>query len=310
MTGELHDRWLGALSSLPSFAERLNRGHYYASRGQVSDLEVAPGRVSGKVLESRARRPDRATYELPVWDEATWHLLLTELSGELRATAAVLAGELPDDLEERAARHGVELFPTDPTGTCTCTERQPCRHVASLHHAFARGLDDDPFQLLELRGKGRRTLVATLRSLRSGSDSGASPGTLPIDDLAGVDLHAARGDLDEVTLSPHPVEDGAWLLEQLGPPPGVEDPDPFARRMADAADFAWRIAAGEGAGAADEELLLAELRAQRMATAGSIADALGWDVDTAREALDELFSAGRVLRTGSGERTRYRAGMA
>lgn len=309
MTGELHDRWLDALSSLPSYAERLRRGHYYASRGQVSDLEVAAGRLSGKVLESRARRPDRATYELPVWEDETWEALLAELSGELRATAAVLAGELPDDLEERAAAHGVEVFPTDPTGTCTCTERQPCRHVASLHHTFARQLDEDPFQLLELRGKGRRTLLATLRSMRSGAEPGPSPGTLMLDELAGVDLAAPRGDLDGIALHPHPVEDAGWLLEQLGPPPGVEDPEPLVRRVGDAADFAWRIAAGEGAGAADEELLLAELRAQRMATAGAIADALGWDVDTTREALDELFSAGRVLRTGSGERTRYRAGM-
>jgi len=70
---------------------------------------------------------------------------------------------------------------------------------------------------------------------------------------------------------------------------------------------AWRLAAGDGAEAADEEALLAELRAQRVATVDSLAAALGRDAALVRGVLDQLYAQGTVLRTGSGERTRYRA---
>jgi hypothetical protein len=83
---------------------------------------------------------------------------------------------------------------------------------------------------------------------------------------------------------------------------------PLVRTIERAAAGAWRLAAGEGAAAADEELLLAELRGQRVGTAASLADALGRDADEIRAELDRLFEEGTVMRTGSGDRARYRAG--
>jgi predicted ArsR family transcriptional regulator len=87
----------------------------------------------------------------------------------------------------------------------------------------------------------------------------------------------------------------------------VVDDRALAAIIERAAAGAWRLAAGDGAAAADEELLLTELRAQRVATATALATALGRDAATVRAQLDELYEQGAVLRTGSGERTRYRA---
>ncbi len=137
------------------------------------------------------------------------------------------------------------------------------------------------------------------------SDATASTPARVLDPSVG--LTELQGDLDAITLHPSEVDDPTALLRQLGPPPGVDDPEPIAALIERAAATAWRLAAGEGAEAADEEALLAELRAQRVATAASLAAALGRDEATVSEVLEALFARGEVLRTGTGGRTRYRA---
>jgi predicted ArsR family transcriptional regulator len=42
-------------------------------------------------------------------------------------------------------------------------------------------------------------------------------------------------------------------------------------------------------------------------SAGQLAEALGRDPEEVRGELDRLYADGAVLRTGSGERARYRA---
>lgn len=305
-------RWLEALESTgAAFAQRLDRGRYFARKGVVSDLVVEPGHVGARVRDSRTH-PYKVDVAVPMLDDDQWTRVVGELAGELRFTARLLDGELPEDIDEALAPAGLALFPPaeEVVGRCTCGEtRMPCRHVAAVHYTLAEELDRDPFLLLQLRGRDRDTVLAGLRTARSGGDAPpvARPGVLPLEDLAGVELTAARGDLDSVTVHPERVEDPAVLFDRLGDPPGVKDTAPYERMIARAADFAWRLAAGEGSDAADDELLVAELRAQRMGTAASVAEALGWPEERTREALDRLFEAGTVMRTGTGEKTRYRA---
>ncbi|MBW3658064.1 MAG: hypothetical protein KY457_05460 [Actinobacteria bacterium] len=305
-------RWLETLETTgAAFAQRLERGRYFARKGVVHDLVVAPGGITGRVRDSRSH-PYRVEVGVPLLDDDDWARVVATLAGELRFTARLLDGELPEDIDEALAPAGLTLFPPADAiaGSCTCTEtRMPCRHLAALHYAFAEELDRDPFLLLQLRGRDRDTVLAGLRAARSGGDvaPAARPGVVPLADLAGVPLVAARGELDAVTVHPERVQDPAALFERLGDPPGVKDTAPYERMIARAADFAWRLAAGEGSDAADDELLVAELRAQRMGTASSVAGALGWPEERTRDALDRLFEAGIVMRTGTGERTRYRA---
>jgi hypothetical protein len=198
----------------------------------------------------------------------------------------------------------VPLVPTaeDLRRSCTCPERSSwCRHIAAVHTAAGLAFARDPFLLLTLRGRTRDQLLRELRAVRGdapepGADLDLSRG-----------LFTARGDIDAVVLAPHPVDDPAALLLHLGDPPGVDDPWPVVQLIERAAETAWQLAAGDGDAAADEALLLAELRAQRVASAASLATALGRDDEDVRAQLDALFEAGTVLRTGSGERTRYRA---
>ncbi|MBW3620615.1 MAG: SWIM zinc finger family protein [Actinobacteria bacterium] len=294
-----------------AFAQRLDRGRYFARKGVVHDLVIEPGHVGARVRDSRTH-PYRVEVTVPTFADGEWTRVVESLAGELRFTARLLDGELPEDIDEALAPAGLELFPRadELDATCTCGEtRMPCRHLAAVHYSFAEELDRDPFLLLQLRGRDRGSILAGLRAARSGGEGrpAARPGVLPLADLEGGSLVHARGDLDEVTVHPERVEDPAVLFDRLGHPPGVKDTAPYERMIARAADFAWRLAAGEGSDAADDELLVAELRAQRMSTAASVAEALGWPEERTREALDRLFEAGTVMRTGSGERTRYRA---
>lgn len=303
------DRWIAGVGgdSDSAVADRLSRGRYYASRGGGSDLTVERGRLSARVPEGRLR-PRLATIDVPQLDDEGRSTLLDVVASEVRFMAAALEGELPPELASALLERGVELVPSrdEIVEDCTCGETlMPCRHVATVHHAFADRLEDDPLPLLQLRGQDPTSLLAALRERRRG---GAPPvGTVPVDDLAGADMDDASGDLEAIGLHPRPVEDPAWMLDHLGPPPGMEDVELLADPLVDAAAFAWRIAAGEGSEVADVELLLAELRAQRVSTAPAVADALGWETTQTRQLLDELFEDGRVLRMGSGEEAKYRA---
>jgi uncharacterized Zn finger protein len=299
------DRWLDLLTAAgPADARRVQRGRAAARRGAVEDLEVRPGRIRARVREDRVS-PYRVELRWPVPDDDAWDAAVTALAAEVRSTAALLDGQLPEEAAEVLAEVGVALVPTagDLERTCTCTERTSwCRHVAAVHAAAGAIFARDPFLLLQLRGRTRDELLRALRATRG--DTSTDPAS-DLDLTHG--LYGARGDIDAIVLAPHPVHDPAALVLQLGDPPGVDDPRPLVRIVERAAATAWRLAAGDGAEAADEELLLAELRAQRVGSAASLAEALGRDADGVRDQLDALFEAGSVMRTGSGDRARYRA---
>jgi uncharacterized Zn finger protein len=298
------ERWVGLLDGLAAGdARRVARGRALARRGAVEDLRVEPGRITALVAEDRIS-PERVEVTWPVPSDEAWAAASAALADQLRFTAALLDGDLPEDIDEVLAPAGVHLLPqlAELTTRCSCAEPTDwCRHVAAVHVAAGSLLDRDPAVLLRLRGRERDEL---LRAMRADAGGAAAP-TLTVDLARG--LAAPHGDLDAVPLHPMPVDDPAALFHHLGPPPGVADDDLIVRLIERAAQGAWRLAAGAGAAAADEELLLAELRAQRVATAGSLARALGRDEAEIREQLDQLFAQGTVLRTGSGEQARYRA---
>jgi uncharacterized Zn finger protein len=306
--------WLDAMGAESrGYAERLGRGPYYVSRGAVRGLEVAAGQASASFQHGR-QRSQHIVLEVEPLPQDQWEAMVHTLAGELRFTAAITDGELPAEAVPLLDDAGVDLVPArdEVTETCNCTESggDPCRHIASVHHAVARELDEDPFLLLRLRGRDVRTLRAAMRASRTGEDlatAARSPDAVGLDELEGVDVFASRGDVDAIVLQPRRVEDPAWLFDQLGEPPGFDDPHPLEELIVRAADTAWKIAAGDGSEAADTELLLTELRAQRVSTPPQLAEALGWDVDVVADALEGLYHDDAVMRMGDGLDAKYRA---
>jgi hypothetical protein len=297
-------RWRAVLDELGAGAVRdIARAGALARRGAVEQLGIAPGRITGTVVEDRLD-PRAVTIDWPLPGDDAWARAIAVLADQLRFTAALLEGDLPPDADGVLAAAGVPLLPTvdDLAPRCDGEECESwCRHALAVHEAVATRIEREPALLLRLRGRRADELLRTLRTEPSGGDVASAllraPG--PFD--------TANGDLDAIALHPMPVDDPASLVRHLGEPPGVADDGPIVAIIERAAAGAWRLAAGDGAAAADEELLLAELRAQRVATAAALADALGRTEPDVRTQLDELYEQGTVLRTGTGDRARYRA---
>lgn len=299
-------RWLEVIEDRgPALARQVQRGQALARRAGVERVRIERGRITGVVVDEQPG-PHLVELRWPVADDAAWSRAVAALSDELRFTAALLDGDLPEEARQVLDEAGVPVVPAlaDVALHCSCRERpRPCRHAIALWTAAATLFDRDVFALLRLRGRDEAQLLAALRAQRGDEPAGPVGAGLDLTD----GLYVARGDLDAIELRPVPVEDPAALFRQLGEPPGVDDTRGLEGLIDRAAATAWRLAAGEGAQAADEELLLAELRGQRVATPGSLAEALGRDVQEVREELDRLFADGTVMRTGSGERAKYRA---
>lgn len=304
--------WVDALEEGgESWAERLPRGDEDVRRGRVGNLEVEPGRIAAKVRGESSRWYD-VEIRVEPFDDATWDAIVAELAAELRFTASLVAGELPRDVGHVVEAAGASLFPgpDELDASCPCDDDvMPCRHVAAVHFAFAGELDRDPFLLLRVRGRHRSALLAALRAERSGSTvSEGEQRETELEPVGPEGFYDAGHDLEAIALHPSKTDEPGALIDRLGPPPGVKDPDPLVGLIERAVETGWRVAAGEGADVADDETLLAELRARGVASAEDVADGLGWPTDRTREALDRLWNEGDVMRTGSGDRARYRAG--
>lgn len=293
------DRLLALLDDAgPGAARAVQRGQALARRGVVEGLTVRTGRITGTVMEDRAA-PNEVTIAWPTTDDDGWQVASDALGRQLRPIAALLEGGLRPWLVDELAEAGVVLLPgvDELRPRCSCGTPTPwCRHAAAVHTVAATRIDRDPMLLLELRGRTRDQLLAAVRGPATVSSVPEEPAAPP-----------DPGDLDAIELHPSPVRHPEHLLHQLGPPPGVEDPTELEDLVSRAAATAWQLAAGDGAEAADEAALLTEVRAQRVATVTSLSAVLGWSPEAVARGLEALFRRGEVLRTGAGDRTRFRA---
>lgn len=303
-------RWLGQEwnetldTSRPVHARAVQQGEALLRRGAVQQMELDAGRVGAYVAGEREGDVE-VGIAVDVFDDESWTLVTTVLAERLRFTAALLQGSLPRELAERLASLDTPLSPRSDEVISTCGRdgQVVCPHVIAVHRAVGLRLERSPTQLLTLRGKPPTEVLHDVRAVRGDEIDDAGELGVSRDE----ELGRARGDLGAIRVHPDKPTDPGWLLRHLGDPPGVDDVDSITRLIERAAAGAWRLAAGEGASHADVELLLGELRARRTASAAVLAEALGRDVESVQDELDELYAAGTVLRTGAGSRSRFRA---
>ncbi|MFI5688752.1 SWF or SNF family helicase [Streptomyces sp. NPDC051636] len=156
--------WVRALEDAALDAAQVKAGRRLASAGAVGAVTVRPGRVTA-VVRDPGGAPHRADVLLPELTVEQWTRFLAlavERAGHL---AALLDRELPPHLVEDAAAVGIELLPGlgDLEPECGCGAWDHCGHTAALCHQVARLLDEDPFVLLLLRGRGKRAFLAELQ---------------------------------------------------------------------------------------------------------------------------------------------------
>ena len=165
-------RWLGALeAALGADSGRLARGRTYARAGRTHDLEVRKGKVHAQVTGSRSE-PYRVSIQLKALSNDTWQHVVAGMAAKAQFTAELLAGEMPQALEDVFRAAGSSLFPRDRADlvtSCSCPDwGDPCKHVAATHYVLGEALDRDPFLLFELRGRNKEQVLEALRQARSG----------------------------------------------------------------------------------------------------------------------------------------------
>lgn len=172
------ERFVGVLEDI-GLGNRLQRGRSYARKGQVLALDVVPGTVTAQVQGSRAR-PYRVRIGLTAFGKADWADLERELAGSAWYLAKLLAGEMPEDIEDVFARLGLPLFPASAdelTLDCSCPDWEvPCKHLAAVFYLLAESFDDDPFRILAWRGRDREDLLANLNAARGDGPAAADVG--------------------------------------------------------------------------------------------------------------------------------------
>ncbi|MFE7777323.1 SWIM zinc finger family protein [Streptomyces sp. NPDC057445] len=151
--------WVDALEDTALDAARLARGRAYAGRGHVDAITVTPGRVTAYVHGSRPR-PYRTDIRLRTLGDDDWDRLLETAAARPDHIAALLDKDVPHAL---VAAADLLPVPGDLIPDCSCPDDGfPCKHAAALCYQTARILDEDPFVLFLMRGRGEGEILAEL----------------------------------------------------------------------------------------------------------------------------------------------------
>ncbi len=166
-------RWVGVLESF-DIGARLHRGRSYARRGQVVSVDIQKGVVTAQVQGTRALPYDVAIKVEPL-SKADWKKLANTLSRQALFAAKLLAGEMPENIEEAFKDAGLSLFPTKHTNlmtNCSCPDwSNPCKHIAAVYYLLGEEFDRDPFLIFKLRGMDREEMIALVAGRTTGKGS-------------------------------------------------------------------------------------------------------------------------------------------
>ncbi|MFC8827499.1 SWF or SNF family helicase [Streptomyces sp. NPDC057137] len=246
--------WLKALEDTALDLQQLKKGRKQARAGAVGAVSVRPGRITAVVRDTdgTAQRSDVLLQQLSTEEWDRFLDMAVERAGHI---AALLDRDMPPHLVEDAAGAGVELLPGigDLEPECACDAWDLCPHAAALCYQVARLLDEDPFVLLLMRGRGERQLLDELqvRSARAArTHQSPAEGTAEAggsaEEPAGIradEAFAARDILPPLP-PPPPVPEEPGLPPSLDteaePPPGI-DADALEFLAGDAAGRALRL---------------------------------------------------------------------
>jgi uncharacterized Zn finger protein len=244
-------RWIGVLEGF-SLGARLTRGRSYARSGQVTQIALETGGVRAQVQGSRAK-PYDVTIRMRELSAAQWRAVGTAITNNVRLAAALLAGEMPEDIETAFATAGVTLFPASAKElktACSCPDwSNPCKHLAAVFYLVGEEFDRDPVLLFVVRGLAREAVrdlfaappaTATSESATTSADASETtapdvparrPRSVPIaaDAFWGSPLRAVAGSEPRLRAS---APGDAALLKRAGRFPFWRDDVPLEEAVA------------------------------------------------------------------------------
>ena len=162
-------RWVDVLESF-GWRRRLERARNYVREGRVLELEFDGPRVMAQV-QGTASEPYEVSLALDPFSDEQWGYVIEEMSQRAIFAAKLLAGEMPQNIEEAFTASGLSLFPFskfDIHSRCSCPDPvNPCKHIGAVYYLLGDRFSQDPFILFQLRGWAKPAIIESLRQTRS-----------------------------------------------------------------------------------------------------------------------------------------------
>jgi uncharacterized Zn finger protein len=227
-------RWIAALERLVD-SGRLSRGRSYARQGQVLSIEETKDGISARVQGSQ-RSPYKIKIQITPLTDAQWDKVIDALAEQAIFSAQLLAGEMPQEIEQAFESAKVSLFPSqrnDLKTDCSCPDySNPCKHIAAAHYILGERFDEDPFLIFRLRGRTQEQVMQELRKRRAGADEiveeevEEAETIIPLEDCI-PNFWEMGAPLEGFSVSIRPPTIEMPLLKRLGaasfvPDPGIE----------------------------------------------------------------------------------------
>ncbi|BBA78873.1 hypothetical protein RGRSB_0268 [cyanobacterium endosymbiont of Rhopalodia gibberula] len=162
------ERWLELLDSY-RFKKRLERARIYAREGKILSIEFKKAKVFAKVQGSDIN-PYQVSLSLVPFTDEDWHYIIESLAEKAIFSAELLAGKMPENIEEVFIKNGLSVFPftlSDINACCSCPDKaNPCKHIGAVYYQLAEYFSEDPFTIFKLRGRTKEQILDALRQLR------------------------------------------------------------------------------------------------------------------------------------------------
>lgn len=177
-------RWIDVLESF-GWIRRLARARTYAREGNVLSLEFQGAKVTAEV-QGTAPEPYQVFLSLDPFSDEQWGYVVESMAERAIFSAKLLAGEMPQNIEDVFTANGLSLFPFnkfDIHSRCSCPDpANPCKHIGAVYYLLGDRFSEDPFVLFQLRGRTKEQIIADLRRIRGAGeaiDTSHTGATLP-----------------------------------------------------------------------------------------------------------------------------------
>lgn len=223
-------RWITALERLVD-SGRLSRGRSYARKGQVLSIDETKDGIVARVQGSRPT-PYKISIKINHLTDTEWDKVIDNLAEQAIFTAQLLAGEMPQDIEQVFEKARVSLFPSrhgDLETDCSCPDySNPCKHIAATHYILGERFDEDPFLIFRLRGRTQEQVMQELRRRRAGEELFVeevedAEVSIPLEEQI-ENFWDVRAPLEGFAMSIRPPSIEMPLLKRLGEPNFVPEP--------------------------------------------------------------------------------------
>lgn len=221
-------QWIEVLERI-GFTQRLARARNYARQGNVLSIDFEGEKVIAKV-QGTAPEPYEVSFHLDPFTDEQWGYVIESMAERAIFSAKLLAGEMPQKIEEVFTANGLSLFPFtkfDIHSRCSCPDpANPCKHIGAVYYLLGDRFGEDPFVIFQLRGRTKEQIISALRELRSTGETAASdtaPGVarspLKLDQFW---TYQEQLEPSLIVITPPPSSE--TVLDVLGPIPVKADP--------------------------------------------------------------------------------------